>query len=867
MSALSSKKACRCAQSNCLECLVRANEQIDNFDEDRDCPTFGGEHKCGQYKTIERTCGVDFATLADTINTPREHRVAVMVSAVVEPNSAIKWFDRERTIPACRQLFFFDSRHSVRTLKRLLADCVVINHSVTTPRTMRFQQSVSREHWRLCQCDRFGCPGTGHRFRQIQARLGSNFEAAADAVAHTECAAASVHYDRIGLQVTESERDNCDTVANALDHWRVFDSQTRMPLLPEPYDTEPLTRRGFESEAAYLEALIERYTQEAEDAAKHCAETIDPLRFDTPLSSQLPYAPLRVDPIDCEQVKKFRRDAHTHCTPLCASRLAKALDCTVKEHTMLDQLGECYEQLEEEKKAQGLVSDSESDEESDSSMPCLAGTCAHLEMERSIRPLLNEVLAAWGARRAHPVNCSCLAEHFIDQCGAQVSLDLVPLPTNPVFPNNGNTVLGVESPLMRELGAKQAVALLINNGVLESNPIVDDAERGTQHHFETAIARLPPIRKILASQFGNYSFTFDRERACFTFAPSGGERVEDIFTRYAAAPSPRIARPQQRRVLGRKYSAEHDSYDALLRDAQRLVGAELRERGKTDAAERAERARTLTEVALHRGMMGCTDSVNRRKAWLPPATRYCLETAMRAPQCVERHARTTLVHSGDAQIILGSVCERSIVDELHVSDNRRMLMARITTCLTAPEHSTRQFFELVLFTMAALVIIDLCECLPNLRAAERQRAADEARRALERKRLEERRVKQAERAEARKRRDQERRAREREEEERRVREEREAELRRAEEEKKAIAAKKREAARARRAKRKQARRAARERAEKIAHQLRAAQAALIEAEREKKRQSERQPSLADYLQLEAQIDFFSGGAFSMLSVQ
>lgn len=874
----SGDNGCRCAQSNCLECLMRATEQVENFDETRDCPTFGGEHRCGQYKTIERTCGVDFATLADTIGTPPEHRIVVMVSAATEPNSAVRWFGREHNTPACHQLFFFDARRSVRTLKRLVGDCVVINHCTKTPRTMRFRQTVGQEHWRLCQCDRFGCPGTGHRFRQLQARLGKKFEPSADAVAHTECAAASMHYDRIGLQMAEHEVDA--TAAGTLDQWRVFDSKTRMPLLPEPYDVEELRRSAFADDDAHLSAMLTRYAASSEHGAKRCAQTIDPLRFDTTVAGQLPNAPLRVEPIDREQVKKFRRNARAHCAPLCAAHLAKALDRILIDHQVLDTLSESYAKLKEARTAadDSEASDSESDSESDGSSMCLSRTCAHLDIEQSLRPLVNKTLAAAGARRTHPIDCSCLAEHFIDQCDKQLSLDLVPLPTNPLFPNNGDTVLDIESPLMRELGAKQAVALLMSRGVLDTNPIVADAARGTQFHFETAIVRLPALRKMLATQFGQYAFSFDRDRACFAFERRYSERVEELFTRYAAAPSSRISRPQQRRVLGRKYDAVADTYEAMLRDAQSLVAAELRALGKEDDAARAANARTLTEVALHRGMLGSADSVRRRKAWLPPAALYCLESTLAASQCVEKHARHTLAHSGSTQIILGPVCERSIVDELHATDNRRMLMARVTTCLMGQTQSTREFAETVLFLTAALVVVDLCECLPNLRATERQRVAEEARRALEARRLEERRIKQAERAEARKLRDKQRQLRaieeQRAQEAERVLAALEAERQRAQKAEEARAAEQRELQRVRlekkqerRRQKQKKRRQTRERAEEVAQQLRAAQQALVAAEHEKKLQSQRQPSLEDFLRLEAQIDFFNGGAFSMLSVQ
>jgi len=862
---------CRCAQSQCLECLVRANEYAKDFDEERDCPTFRDDDRSERLKVIERTCGVDFATMADTVATPRGDRVVVMVRAVLEPNSAVDWFAQSRTMAPCHQLFFFDKRRSVRTLKRLLGDCTVINHSLRTPSTMRTEQRVDASEWKACQCNRFGCPGTGHRFRQLQARTQHRFEVSANAVAHTECVAASAHYDAIGRQAESIDEASDESLVSALDHWRVFDSTTRLPLLPEAYDVVPLRACDYDDDDEYVDALVERYSAPREEAAKRCAHRCtDPLRFDTPVGRQLPHAALRVEPLDAARAKAFRRAGHTHCTPLCAARVAAALDRSVHEHDVLQELGACYAKLRDEAQQSGaqIAGDEGEVAEVCEKSECLAGTCAHMDLNRTMRPLLDEALAARGKRRAHATDCACLAEYYIEQCASQIVLDLVPLPTNPVYANSGDTVLDVESPLMRELGAKQAVLLLTHSGALDANPIDAEAARGTQRHFETAIARLPAVRRVLTPQFGAFTFAFDRERACFRFARAFDERLEDFFTRYAAAPSAHIPRPQQRRVRGRALDAAAESYDALLRDAQRLVGAELRALGRDDDAASAERARTLTEVALHRGMLRSGDSVRRRKAWLPPILRYCLDTALQSPQCIEHHARATLASSGATRMILGPVCERSIVDEMHATDNRRMLLARVATCLLAPTESMRQFAELVLFGAAALAIVELCDNMPNLRAAERTRVAEQERRALQAKRAEERRVQLAERAAARQRRAAERRERERaEENERRERERAEQEARAEAERESAEREARRQKQAQRRRERQKRRRAERERAHAVAQELLAAQETLLSAERERERARTQQLSLADYLRQEAQLDFFNGGAFSMLCAQ
>jgi len=846
---------------------MRARKQIEEYDATRDCPTFDPAGRRGGRRTIHRRCGAAFATLLDTIDTPAEFTAAVLVESYLEPNSATRWTGSGAygtAPPSCRQVFFFDTRRPLRALIRLIGDCQMVNHAAGAMHLMRFEQSVGVRDAHLCQCGKLGCPGTGYRYRVLQQRVGGAHVVCPDAVSHTTCCAASRYYDQLSEQLVAA--DACESEPSAaLDHWLVVDKHTGLPLLPEEYDVTPLAAEDFETEEDYCDALLERYSKSHDEhTSKRTAQIVyEPLRFDLDAGAQAAGSPLHVRVINADAAVRSYRTATTHCAPLCAQRIGR----------MADRAGARYAEMQDvlrsakHKSGGGAGDDPESAEASDED-PC----AAFETLSCTVGALVDETLDAVGRRHEHPTDCSCLIERYLNRhCERQIEIDLVPLPTNPLYPNMGDTIFDIGSPLMRELGVKQAVCALLNAKRLDANPIERDAERGTQHHFETVLVRNVPLRKMLAAQFGDFRFSFNAERRCFDFCALDSQRAEQRFARQKERPNARQHRADA--VHGRVYDAEADSYESLISRARRLIGNRLRAAGGADAAllERVATAPTLTELALHNGALRDPELATNCAAWLTPAVAICLHQAAGSASQLETHARAVLNAEHSERAVLGRVCERSIVNELHRTTNRRVVMARIGVCLLCSASTMRQFRDAVLFVTSAFALVRLADSLPQLEADERQRAESAERARMDRERAEKRRAMLAEQrelarqrkavarerkrqeAERRSRREAERRAREecerraREERERRAREERERKRRDAER-KRQEAERKRQEAERREAKRK------RQEAERR------------DAERKERERlaAMRQPSLVDFLRTEAQIDFFQ---FSTLSVQ
>jgi hypothetical protein len=275
----------------------------------------------------------------------------------------------------------------------------------------------------------------------------------------------------------------------------------------------------------------------------------------------------------------------------------------------------------------------------------------------------------------HPsAQCNCLVEHYIaERCTSAVYVHATPLPSAPLCTRLfGDQVLSIHSPAMRELFVTQT-ARRLNSQINRTGAakeaarivVVPTATPGSANHYDTVLHQNKQIKALAREAFGE--------------AP---EKRSTQGKQVAAVVATASVLTAQRAWL--------QSHAGALEHLHRLFCVE------------PGRFETLGQLAISLGYANgtTTERTHKTSHWLPPPALLCVREAEAR---VARHINCAFVPFSVA-------CEANLLRDICQTDNRRLVMARITTCLlsgaSVDEFSNDKSALMTIAATAILLMID-----------------------------------------------------------------------------------------------------------------------------------------------------------------
>lgn len=613
------------------------------------CPSVVHRRHDG-WSLVERLVLGDAHTLISTLAVPREYCIAVVVKSEMEPNSGVNWAGYRDNSLACTQVLFFDSRRRIEELERLVIDSTILHHTWEQETDVRFNQLVVDS--RHCACGRERCPGSAHRSRLLTARMhcAPALSGAFNEVSapHTECGLASPGYTRLATAATHL-------------------TFQRSSVMEARAASESIANACAQTVAEYWQIydettgypLLLGADDDSDNSAHGARFAADPM--------------VALFATDAPSVMAAHAQSH-HKTPLCAARLLQ----TLTQH---------------------------SSHPNNASQSFVEQLTNSVDRDLLFRLLHGAILAASkkGVSHVDDDNCCCLIHHYIEtRCAEQVLLTLVALPTNPLYAEAGDSIADIESESARMLMCNQAAEALQVQGRMTRGAIDWRAKRGAPNHYDTVLMKNAAMQGLVSARAGRFTRTYDAINDRFNFHRLGPARDTSVeFRRYCA----------------RQKNAVNTVHAGLYRTAQTQKLASMSYAAVLDASKRffgVADAQSLSEIALKRGLFGDGKLLASLEHWLPPAAKHCVEHSIRSPddivECVHR-----ILESGSEpaqRLILSTTCEQRLLSELQLTDNRRLVMARITGLFfkgLRHEASDCDYSDAVIYLTAAVLLLHQCD--------------------------------------------------------------------------------------------------------------------------------------------------------------
>lgn len=618
------------------------------YDAALDCPTLAPGQRASAVSMMQLG-HVDAVTLAMMLCVPPENIAVVVVRTDVMPNSAASWNCPRNETPDCDQLFFFDTRRSVQELRQTVNEVMQLNHRRTPAGMPLFKRTVPRDvAKRHCQCSGANCPGEQYRCETLKRKSGRVNEPLFGPTPTDLCPIALSNY-------TRAEPHADPSTLFALHNWVLYDAESKFPVLPEADGVgDSLKTHGWHAVrlAASVASQIDGRTQ------------------------------LSASRVDVKEVMELHAGS-AHTVPLCFRDAIPFMQQTINAQLTLEKILEEADKIPTEKF--GV---------SGKQMP-VSDDAPALIMAHTVLDQLAQSAKIKDAD-SHPYGCSCFFEHFLKtRCRKQLSLILVPLPTNVVYRVVGDSIFNISSPLMRRLGLLGALekanreTVLGLGGELRDIEFDKDADRSSPHHPDSILAERKDLRQTLYPVFG----AFHHNR--------GARLPNDLFESTETQRQYSFQDSVRRMPLGTKRKIGvcefTDVPDVLTPYAELLRYAK-------ESANAPAKCESLLELALHRNMFDDIELWESRLNLLPVSLYYMARHACRNPKEIKKYATEILNAPENQNRIFTTTCERLIVEELLCTPNWRLAIAR-ASAISMHELSTLGDYRLsIVYTICMLLI-------------------------------------------------------------------------------------------------------------------------------------------------------------------
>lgn len=686
----------------CNKCMIKPKKAEPKPKKKSQCPT----HAPGQNSNavaIEEQCGVELITLFDTIAVPREFVAAVTLRTTMAPNAAPNW-SGHTSVKDCEQLFFFDTRRSVRELEATISACMFLNHSLNHHGLPTYERTAPRATARqVCQCRHNDCPASLQRIETLHktmpygavtrfyqsspasvARLLKSGAVAAETMPmcglQNTCWLTAGEYDSElsdqlsldkGKQVYNSDllwrNIRKESSAGALRRWHVYDAATETPLLPFSNDSVEAEKWSGADGNGTLS-----FEKSVNEAAALCSCSSD--------GQFTPSTITMCDLVAGEVLDCRARSAHS--APLCWHNSA-----AIAERLLVS--GYSLDQVLKNRQGDDLTSKETVHE------------CAGDLLERM------HSFDASERQSTHKYGCNCLIESFLERkCSKRLDFVLVTTPVNPLHRDLGDSLLAIESPLMCQM---MTMGVTIKLGAVESLNIT--ALPGEEKSYTQVIARQPEVRFEIKQSAGPFNYTVDSHGHASNFRSTDTQQPQHAFIRQVEreldSAQRKGALPHGKIVA--QWPAGISSYGALLRESKRAFGA-------PDSVE------SLVELALHRGKLRDGDMLARRLDWMPLALVFMLAHAIDKENVIESFARQVLAEPKNNNRIYTTSCEHMIFNELMQTRNWRLATARASTVLIIDSDTLMQYRRNVVYGVCLIALMDqIVELAEFLRAEQEQK--------------------------------------------------------------------------------------------------------------------------------------------------
>lgn len=708
-------KACtgkqRAAKSVCAK---QAKLKSKEYDAENDCPGNAPGQRSSAI-LMEQQCGADFATLVDVIDVPPQYVAAVIVRTAIEPNTSAQWAE-SASAPNCSQVFFFDTRRTVRELEKLLADVYYLNHTMTMAGMPTFARIVPRAvAVEKCQCGRDNCRADEHRAALVERRscitpvrsmftLDGGKSAAPHVLTPNICHLTSgdcdedvtgIYLDADTMPIVVDAPTTRVKRAPALRYWHLYDSVSGAPILPADSNADSALNGD---DFLFIGSTLYRALKFDTSIDAQAASLFTDLKEGGMLMSN----PLTLGSLNVDEVMRCRRSS-VHSAPICwhdeAKQMCKDLiQCNYGVEDMVqDAACEAKRCLNEESTPDASDDDDDDEEGRDGELtrdgrrglpqrdPANANVLAKLAVLDQIGECVSAFISASPKHKGmsktaatHEYGCSCFIDAFVrTRCTKQIDLTLVALPSHPIYRELGDSVFSVTSPMLRNLivahcltRAKCASTIPLNRGGAYVDAEIDMfALRGTPHHIDSVLADRSDLRQTLEHFFGKFSCWEAPKRGDLRvvhFNPTEHRQRQHVY-------SERVAR-----ILSNTTSGKRQQWvgEVLGERVPWLTYEEVLAASKS-AFKAPANIISLSELAWHRGKLSDPVLWRRLADWMPGVVKRLLAHTDGAECDIDLMMSDMLAVPINEGRAISLVTEKAIVEELLAARNWRAALARV----------------------------------------------------------------------------------------------------------------------------------------------------------------------------------------------
>lgn len=655
------------------------NKCLDHITYERtvDCPSLQPGTRSSAV-TMRHQVGVDLLSLLRMLTVPSENVAAVTMRVEATPNCAPRWTTHSG-IPHCEQLIFVDTRQTPADLDRDVRSALYLNHVLTTTGMLSVDRVVPREVANTkCQCGARRCPADEHRLEVARKRLGLRM-AKEPFYVPNNCCFTSDHYDQALV-------GDAKDLHGLNQSWQIYDSGTKFPLLPEPCAHEDLFVFAVDGE----DWLVTKFTEPLFEQAKK-----------TDTNGKVTRRFLEVNDVDTAEVLQ-RHAASEHATRMCAVdtehycqaimlvRIADALACTREDAALLyaELLGDDGGEKVDFRNPPGKSS--------------LSKRAAPVfdDNKQALAALHELCELAIKSKTKHGHDCSCLMETFVrHRCKRQIDLTLVPTPMNLFFHTVGDSIFDVMSPIMRRYASIRSVGARANQIALQHLSIIDGVRSSSEHHFDNVIAKSVDLQRVLRKTLGTFTCHGELgERMVYRL--SSNKLTWHFYSDFIAA------NWRKHGNLAAPPAPLFKDYDDLLAQSIRLFRA-------------PDTISSLIELALWRGVIASQARwPEPSSSWLPGYIALLVSHAIGSGDIIAQQVRDVLDCDEAKKNFLCELAEPTLVEELLVTNNRRLAMARICGLVKPNAGDMRQYRRVIVATACVVTLICQFDEVAELQAVE-----------------------------------------------------------------------------------------------------------------------------------------------------
>jgi hypothetical protein len=505
--------------------------------------------------------------------------------------------------------------------------------------------------------------------------------------------------------------------------WMFYDGATCYPLLPSRDDLIPLIRAPGESEESFKTRLSARYCQP--NYYDDCAYA--GLRMDMPLEEQHSNCILRAQPNSADTLIGLRKMS-THCSPLCYKRMRTTIFKWMRAALSMETLfadatkgfSDNLETVDYEAPPLSRVEDVVAETKEWLKNHKLNPTADALQDDIEVSMKLIQVRA--DALYGHVIyctgaeDCTCLSTTFIRHRVSTIySMRAMPRPTAPIYQHLGDAVWSVESPSMCETVAVNSLA---NLRFLDAGRRQDwnDTFFDT---YEFDIAKVREDKRLLRAMrkhLGPFAIR----------AQSNGElRFESLVApssllinsfrtfmnwHLAAHSKPGDRRPKP---FGNVFGATLNfSYADALVHLRRMYPAI------------ADKCHGLSDYVYYLGWYNNAEIYNSIRDYMTPFVDVLVKLGLANGQ-KEIDRMRTYANETNGEPILGVDAERRLFSELGVTQNFRLVLARISAFYWSSAITLNDMISLSATCLLIVPISKLCVAIAEYLRASALRDLDE----------------------------------------------------------------------------------------------------------------------------------------------